>query len=58
MSIKAKKECVQCLFCNFKQCNPSLVKHFKKEKGKDRHSRYVCSGCLDWIDYATKKTEE
>jgi hypothetical protein len=46
---------ISCLFCDYKTTNPELVKHFKKEQKKDRHSRYVCSACLDWIEYATKK---
>lgn len=58
MSTKKKKQCVNCLFCEYKQCDTEIVKHFKQEQKKDRHSRYVCSACLDWIDYARKKTKE
>lgn len=52
------KECIQCLFCNFEQKDPIVVKYFKEQKKKDRHSRYVCAACLDWIEYAAKPQKE
>lgn len=49
---------ISCLFCNYQETAPDVVKHFKKEQKKDRHSHYVCSACLDWINYASKAKEE
>jgi len=46
----SKDDKLYCILCNWATNDEDVKKEFK-----DKKESYICSACLDWMEYETKK---